>query len=102
MSTVEITANSYAEAIAGALRQSYGQGASAAKEIANDIGAGIGTVRKWLAGENGPSGEHLLKLMATRDEVWSSVLAMTDRDDGNAEQRDRVRRALAILDGREP
>jgi hypothetical protein len=102
MSTAQITANSYAHAIACALRDSYGESTSAAKEIANDIGAGIGTVRKWLAGENGPSGEHLLKLMATRDEVWASVLSMTERDDGNHEQRDRVRRALAILEGREP
>lgn len=101
MSLHEITANNYAQAIADALKESYGESTSAAKEIANDIGAGIGTVRKWLAGENGPSGEHLLKLMASRDAVWARVLALCERDDGNAEQRERMRRALAILEGRE-
>ncbi len=101
MSISEITANAYAEAIADALRESYGNTAESAKEIANDIGAGVGTVRKWLAGENGPSGEHLLKLMAKRDAVWARVIDITGRDDGNTEQRDRMRRALAILEGRE-
>lgn len=99
MSVSEITANAYASAIAAALRESYG--VDSAKEIANDIGAGVGTVRKWLTGENGPSGEHLLKLMAKRDAVWARVLAMAGRDDGNTEHRDRMRRALAILEGRE-
>lgn len=99
MSAPDITANAYAIAIADALRESYG--VDSAKEIANDIGAGVGTVRKWLAGENGPSGEHLLKLMAKRDAVWSRVLSLAGRDDGNTEQRDRMRRALAILEGRE-
>lgn len=98
---MELSANAYAQQIAAALRDSYGDSSSAAKEIANDIGAGLGTVRKWLAGENGPSGEHLLKLMAQRDAVWMRVLAMTERDDGNNEQRERMRRALAILEGRE-
>jgi len=100
MSVAEITANSYAQAIASALRESYGDRADSAKEIANEIGAGIGTVRKWLSGENGPSGEHLLKLMASRDAVWARVVAIAGREDNDAETRERMRKALAILEGR--
>jgi hypothetical protein len=98
-SMIKITATSYALAIAAALQASYGR--NSAKQIAAEVGAGVSTVKKWLAGQNGPSGEHLLQLMAKRDEVWASVISLAGRDDGNSEQRERMRRALAILEGRD-
>lgn len=101
MSVVTINTNDYAERIAEALHARWGDSRSSAKEIAARIGAGVGTVRKWLRGENGPSGEHLLKLVAESDEVWRVVLELSNRNDATSEQRERMRRAAEILAGRE-
>jgi transcriptional regulator with XRE-family HTH domain len=76
MTTMVVSTNAYAEKIADALRMKWGDHRSSAKEIAGRIGAGVGTVRKWLRGENGPSGEHLLKLIAESDEVWAVVVEL--------------------------
>lgn len=101
MSTAAITTNAYAERVSEALRLKWGDHRSSAKEIAGKIGAGVGTVRKWLRGENGPSGEHLLKLVAESDEVWNAVLELSGRESMGADELARMRRALAILEGRE-
>lgn len=100
MSTVALNTDIYAERVADALRRKWGDHRSSAKEIAGKVGAGVGTVRKWLRGENGPSGEHLLRLVAESDEVWAVVLELGNRRAVTDEERDRVRRALAILEGR--
>lgn len=101
MTTMVVSTNAYAERIADALRMKWGDHRSSAKEIAGRIGAGVGTVRKWLRGENGPSGEHLLKLIAESDEVWAVVLELGNRREATDEERERMRRALAILEGRD-
>ncbi len=101
MTTMVVSTNAYAEKIADALRMKWGDHRSSAKEIAGRIGAGVGTVRKWLRGENGPSGEHLLKLIAESDEVWAVVLELGNRREASDEERERMRRALAILEGRD-
>ena len=101
MTTMVVSTNAYAEKIADAQRMKWGDHRSSAKEIAGRIGAGVGTVRKWLRGENGPSGEHLLKLIAESDEVWAVVLELGNRREASDEERERMRRALAILEGRD-
>lgn len=101
MRSVDLTAHAFAEGIATALRDDFGSDASMAKTIAELTGASLGAVRKWLAGENGPSGEHLLKLMAASDSVWAFVLTTTGRDKHGAEMQARMRKALAIMEGRE-
>lgn len=99
MSDIVLTTNGYAECIAKALKAKWGDHRSAAKEIAHRIGAGVGTVRKWLRGENGPSGEHLLRLVAESDEVWAAVLELSGRRASTDEQRQRVRQAaMAALE----
>lgn len=102
MNAAALTTDAYAERIAQALRRKWGSSRHSAKTIAKTVGAGVGTARKWLAGENGPSGEHLLRLAAECDEVWTVVLELTGRpEDPDAEHRQRMNRAMAILQGRE-
>lgn len=100
MSAAALNTDIYAERIADALRRKWGDHRSSAKVIASKVGAGVGTVRKWLRGENGPSGEHLLRLVAESDEVWGVVLELGNRRAVTDEERDRIRRALAALEGR--
>lgn len=102
MTAMAVTTNLYADRIAEALRAKWGDHRSAAKEIAGSVGAGVGTVRKWLRGENGPSGEHLLKLVAESDEVWAAVLELSGRRTVTDDDRVRLLKALAILEGKDP
>lgn len=81
VTTAPITTADYAERIAAVLRRRHGDSRSAAKRIVAKVGAGIGTVRKWLRGDNGPHGVHLIKLMADDDEVLRAVLEMAGRGD---------------------
>lgn len=98
---VDLTARDFAEGMAQALRDDFGASQSMAKDIAELTGASLGAVRKWLAGENGPTGEYLLKLMAASESVWAFVLSTTGRDRHGEEMQARMRRALAIMEGRE-
>lgn len=98
---IDLTARDFAEGMAKALRDDFGTDASMAKTIAELTGASLGAVRKWLAGENGPTGEYLLKLMAASESVWAFVLSTTGRDRHGEEMQARMRRALAIMEGRE-
>lgn len=100
MARIDFTAHDYASGIAAALREDYA-GDSMVKAIAEDTGAGLGTVKKWLAEENGPGGEHLIKLMAASPAVRAFVDKVTRREDALAKTEARARRALAIMEGRE-
>lgn len=100
-SAIDLSARDFAQGMATALRDDFGSDPSMAKTIAELTGASLGAVRKWLAGDNGPTGEYLLKLMAASDSVWSFVLSTTGRDKHGAELQARMRRALAIMEGRE-
>lgn len=100
MARVDFTAYDYAAGIAVALRDDYA-GDSMVKAISEDTGAPPGTVKKWLAAENGPGGEYLIKLMAASPAVRAFVDKVTRRDDAAAEANARMRRALAIMEGRE-
>ena len=98
---IDLSAREFAEGMSAALRSDFGNDPSMAKTIADLTGASLGAVRKWLAGDNGPTGEYLLKLMAASDSVWAFVLTSTGRDQHGAEMQARMRKALAIMEGRE-
>ncbi len=97
---IDFTSHDYASGIAAALREDYA-GESMTKSICQDTGAALGTVKKWLAEENGPGGEHLIKLMAASPAVRAFVDRVTRRDDDASRTEARLRRALAIMEGRE-
>lgn len=68
----------YAEAIADALKEELGRGASV-KTVMSWTGAGERTVKAWLARKSGPSGEHLVALLHSSDLVYDRVLALANR-----------------------
>jgi len=74
-----ITTAEYATTLADVLVRQYGDSRSAAKRLSHQVGAGIGTIRKWFAGEHGAHGAHLIKLMADDDEVFRAVCEMAGR-----------------------
>lgn len=67
-----------ASAIADALRAELGS-RSIAKTVARWTGVSDRAVKKWLAGEAAPGGEHLVALMRHSDAVLKIVLAMAGR-----------------------
>lgn len=71
-------AHKYARAIADVLQEELRRGASI-KTIMNWTGAGERTVKVWLAGSSGPSGEHLIALLCSSEAIFERVLAMAGR-----------------------
>lgn len=71
-------------------------------DVANRIDVTTRTVKGWQAGESGPHGAHLIRLMSEYDEVFDAIIEMTGRISGpslSPAQREAARRALAILAG---
>lgn len=76
----------YRTAIAAALRDELGLTHRAVKTAMRWTGASERTVKYWIAGERGPSGEHLIALARNSDIVFHMVLLLADRhDDADAE-----------------
>ena len=72
------------------------------KEIAARVKTVPRTVENWQSRASGPSGAHLIRLMAEYDEVFERVMDLTGRISGpslSPAQREAARRALAILAG---
>ncbi|MBX6741516.1 MAG: hypothetical protein IRY87_05640 [Acetobacteraceae bacterium] len=97
------TAGRYAATIGEALRRGTGRGREAAKRLERWTGASNRTVRGWLAGTRGPSGEHLIILASHSDEVLGAMLRLImHRGDGKTADLAVARRlmvaALAVLD----
>ena len=69
----------YAQAIAYALKSELGSTHQAVKIIRRWTGAGERTVKNWLAGINGPSGQHLVDLMRHSDDVLEVLLILAGR-----------------------
>lgn len=92
-----LTARGYAQAIGDALKREWGHLLGMRLEVAERTGAGVGTVKKWIDGSNGPSGEHLIKLMAVSDEVFDAVCALAGRTMDGADARERIKRAIIEL-----
>jgi hypothetical protein len=79
--TVHVSADQagYRKAIAAALRAELGQTHQAVKTAMRWTGASERTVKYWLSGERGPSGEHLIVLAQHSDAVLLTILAMAER-----------------------
>lgn len=67
------TAN-YAKMVSAALRNDLGKTHRANKTVMRWTGARERTVRNWLAGTKGPSGEHLVTLLRHSQSVREVVL----------------------------
>ena len=76
-----LTNGSFVEKIASALRRSSSGSAVSVKTVANWTGANEKTVKNWLSGKYGPSGEHLIALVQHSDEVLSTFLTMAGREE---------------------
>ena len=71
----------FAKLVATALRASLRGQASAVKTVARWTGANERTVKNWLSGERGPSGDHFLGLAANCPGVLAAFLAAIHRND---------------------
>jgi hypothetical protein len=92
----------YAGGIAKALRRELGGTHRATKTVMKWTGADERTVRNWLAGATGPSGEHLILLMRYSDEVLETMLQISERKGLLAtlklvQVRDRLSRDLPVV-----
>lgn len=86
----------YADAMADVL------GGKPPNEVADLAGVTPRAVKNWQAGESGPHGAHLIRLMAGYEDVFRKVMNMTGRITGptaSPAEREAARRALAILAG---
>ena len=91
-------------AVADALRRDFGRSPAAVKRVANLVDANERAVRNWFDASNGPSGEHLVRLMVHSTAVVETVLGLSGRSallqaQLVADARDRVRGILALLEG---
>lgn len=74
------TNDSYAGAIADALRTELGQTHRATKTLMRWTGASERTAKNWLSGCCGPSGHHLVHLVRQSDTVLAALLALAGRN----------------------
>jgi|SRR5579885_19971 len=70
---------SYAVAIAAALRGELGTTHQAVKSVMRWTGASERTVKYWLSGSRGPSGEHLIALAASSETILEIFLRRAGR-----------------------
>ena len=66
----------YAAALAAVLRAEVEHQGIGAKAIMKWTGASERAVKGWLSGERGPSGEHLISLMANSSAVTAAVMLL--------------------------
>ena len=69
----------YPQAIAYALKCELGTTHQAVKTIMGWTGAGERTVKNWLAGVSGPSGDHLVRLISQSEAVLQVLLILGGR-----------------------
>lgn len=84
---------SYAVEISLALRQNLGNTHRAVKTLMRWTGASERTVKNWLSGSSGPSGEHLVALAHHSDEVLDAILRLAGRE--------QVLLAMKVFDARD-
>jgi hypothetical protein len=75
----DLPPTTYAALIADILRTELGNTHQAHKTLMRWTGANERTAKNWLSGSNGPSGEHLLRLMRHSDRVFECVLRLSRR-----------------------
>ncbi|UGA40236.1 hypothetical protein JOS77_13370 [Chromobacterium haemolyticum] len=69
----------YANQISVALQKELGRSHRATKTVMRWTGASERTVKNWITGERGPSGDYLVALIRNSDEVMQCILHMSDR-----------------------
>jgi hypothetical protein len=74
-------------AIAYALQNQLGTTHQAVKIVMRWTGAGERTVKNWLAGVSGPSGQHLVDLIRHSDDVLEVLLILAERQQIVAAQK---------------
>ncbi len=85
----------YAREIGTALRGEIAATGRSAKDIMRWTRASERAVKGWISGRRGPSGEHLILLMACSDAVFAAVLTVTGRErPSRGRQVAEVRRLL--------
>ena len=94
---------SFSLAIAYALKCELGSTHQAVKIIMRWTGAGERTVKNWMAGISGPSGQHLVDLIRHSDNVLEVLLVMAGRQQIIAahnliEVRDKLAETVAQID----
>jgi precorrin-6x reductase len=67
--------------IADALRRDFGKTHAAVKIVVRLTRANERAVKNWFLAKNGPTGQHLVDLVRTSDEVLEAVLLMSGRHD---------------------
>jgi len=77
----------FAAAIACALKSELGSTHQTVKIVRRWTGAGERTVKNWLAGISGPSGQHLIDLIRHSDEVLGVLLMLAGRREVVAAQK---------------
>jgi len=70
----------YAGMVSAALRKDLGESRRATKTVMRWTGASERTVRNWLTGSKGPSGEHLVVLIRHSQSLLEAVLGRAGRD----------------------
>lgn len=70
---------SYAFVVATALREELGESHHATKTVIRWTGASERSVKNWFSGTSGPSGEHLIALARHSDEVFATLLILSER-----------------------
>jgi hypothetical protein len=101
--SAEFDSLSFQAAIADALRRDFSGSPASVKQLAKLVRANERAVRNWFDAKNGPSGEHLVRLMRHSPAVVETVLGMSGRFGLVqamlvADAKDRVRRILVMLD----
>src|SRR3979409_919465 len=86
----------YADSIADVLRSELGDSHRAHKTLMRWTGANERTAKNWLSGVNGPSGEHLLRLIENSDRVFECVLRLSGRQQRPL-SRNNVEELLSVL-----
>jgi hypothetical protein len=69
----------YAFVVAAALRGELGESHHATKTVIRWTGASERAVKNWFSGTSGPSGEHLIALARNSDEVFATLLILSER-----------------------
>lgn len=72
--------STYAKMVATALQSDLGKSHRATKTVMRWTGASERTVRNWLTGTKGPSGEHLIVLIRHSETVLEMILGYSGRE----------------------
>ena len=96
---------SYAFVIAAALRDELGESHHATKTAIRWTGASERAVKNWFSGTSVPSGQHLIALARHSDEVFATLLILSDRtfdpavaSNNLGELRNKLRETLQFID----